>query len=192
MSFFIRKCRVRVSFYFFPMLCVMAFFDRRGFLLRGMLAALLHEGGHLAAMVLLPENAPREVSLTPFGIRIERSPLSEFGRGNGIILAAGSGMNFLCAAVTFGFLPAFAAVSLLLGIFNLLPVEGLDGGGIGLLLLSRFMPGGTAGTCVKILSWVTLLGIAALGIYVLIDTGYNFSLLGAALALAIRYFADSL
>ena len=131
MNFFMGECRVRVSFYFFPLLCVAAFFDRSVFMLRGMLAALLHECGHLAAMVLLPGNAPREVSLTPFGVRIERNPLSEFGKGNGIILAAGSGMNFVCAAVTFGFLPEFAAVSLLLGIFNLLPVEGLDGGGIG-------------------------------------------------------------
>ena len=142
MSFLIKngKCRVKISFYFFALLCLAAFLDRGGVLLWGLFAALLHEGGHIVAMRLTAEGLPKEIRLTPFGVRIENSPLAETGRGRLGVLAAGSGMNFLCAAVTFGILPSFAAVSLVLGILNLLPVEGMDGGGILLLLRDNGNP----------------------------------------------------
>ncbi|MBQ9901840.1 MAG: site-2 protease family protein [Clostridia bacterium] len=187
MSFYIfhKKCRVKVSFYFFALLCVAAFFDRSRFMMWGMLASLLHECGHIAAMLPVPEQVPREICITPFGIRIESSPLSEFGRGHFLILAAGSGVNFICAAVTFGFLPAFAAVSLVLGILNILPVEGMDGGGMIRVVLERIMPQSAADRMVRILSWMTLGAMLLMGIYVLAVTGHNFTLLGAALILVL-------
>lgn len=185
MIFFIRNCRVRVSFYFFALLCVAAFLDRRGIMMWGLLAALLHEGGHIAAMLLIPEKTPDRISITPFGIRIENTPLCEFGNGNAFILAAGSGANFLCASVTFGFLPEFAAVSLVMGIFNLLPVESMDGGGMLLILFAKFMNGNSAVRMLKIVSYMTLCAMAVSGIYVLIVTGYNFTLLGATASLAL-------
>lgn len=166
-------------------MCFAAFFDRSGIMLWGLLAALLHESGHIAAMFFIPGNAPKELSVTPFGMRIERNPLSEFGRGNAVILAAGSGMNFIASAVTFGILPAFAKVSLVLGALNWLPVEGMDGGGILRILLEKTMPQRTAGLVLRSLSWMTLGGMFLLGIYVLYATGYNFSLMGTALLLAL-------
>ena len=186
LTFFFRNCRVRVSFYFFALLCIAAFFDRSGFMMWGLLAAVLHECGHLAAMLVIPGHAPREIRLTPFGMRIENSPLLIDGRGNLLVLAAGSGTNFLCAAVTFGRLPAFSAVSLVLGLLNLLPVESLDGGRILLLLCRGIMSRRAAGILVKGLSWVTLSGMTLLGVCLLMDTGYNFSLLGTAAALVLR------
>lgn len=188
MSFYVwrHQCRIKVSFYFFALLCAAALFDRSGILLWGLLAALLHEGGHLAAMLCLSDRVPREISLTPFGIRIENSPLSAGGRGHVLILAAGSGMNALCAAVTFGFLHDFAAVSLLLGVFNLLPVEGMDGGGILRAAMEKLFSESASARVTKAVSRVTLLGMALLGGYVFYVTGYNFSLLGASAALALR------
>lgn len=187
MSFYIfhKKCRVKISFYFFALMCIAAFFDRSGIMLWGVLAAMIHESGHIAAMFFIPCHAPREVSVTPFGMRIERSPLSEFGRGNVFILAAGSGMNFLSAAVTFGFLPEFATVSLVLGALNLLPVEGMDGGGVLRHILTKCFTGKTAGHVLDVISWMTLAAMFVLGIFVLISTGYNFTLIGVSLLLAL-------
>ena len=136
-----------MNFYFFALLCAAAFFDRSGVMQWGLLAALLHECGHLAAMLLIPGQSPGKISITPFGMKIENSPLSEFARGNSVVLAAGSVVNLLSAAVTFGIQPDFAAVSLVLG--------------------------------------MTLGAMFLLGLYVLIATGYNISLLGAAAMLAL-------
>ena len=181
-----KKCRVHVSFYFFAIACAAAFLDRSGVMLWGMLAAFLHECGHLAAMAAIPGQLPREVSLTPFGVKIEKSALSEYEAGSLAVLAAGSGVNLLTAAVTFGFLPSFAAVSFLLGILNLLPVEGMDGGGILRLALGRLRNGHSADRAAKIISRSTLVGMTLLGIYVLLSTGRNFTLLAMAVALAFR------
>ena len=181
-----KKCRVHVSFYFFAIACAAAFFDRSGVMLWGMLAALLHECGHLAAMAAIPGQLPRAVSLTPFGVRIEKCPLSAYGSGHFAVLAAGSGVNLIAAAVTFGFLPAFAAVSILLGVLNMLPVEGMDGGGMLRLALVRFRKGYPPDRAASIISWVTLSGMTLLGIYVLVSTGRNFTLLAMAAALAFR------
>ena len=193
MSFLIKngKCRVKISFYFFALLCLAAFLDRGGVLLWGLFAALLHEGGHIVAMRLTAEGLPKEIRLTPFGVRIENSPLAETGRGRLGVLAAGSGMNFLCVAVTFGILPSFAAVSLVLGILNLLPVEGMDGGGILLLLLEREkekkrLSAKAASRLYRIVTTGTLCLTALAGVAVLLATGGNGTLLGVAAALAVR------
>ena len=185
MNFSVKNCRVSVSFYFFALLCAAAFFDRSGTMLWGLLAALLHECGHLAAMFFIPGHAPREVSFTPFGIKISNSSLSEFAGGNGTVLAAGSVTNFLSAALTFGFLPAFAGVSAVLGLLNILPVEGMDGGGILRLWLQRHMPESNAHRVVRRVSWATIVVLGLSGLTILLDTGYNFTLLGAAAALAL-------
>ena len=186
LSFYILRgrCRIRISFYFFALLCVLSLFDRRGVLLPGLVAALLHECGHLALMLLIPGHSPREIDVTPFGLRIGNSPLAEFAGGNGKILAAGCGVNFICAAATFGFLPDFAAVSFLMGVFNLLPVKGMDGGGILYLLLCRVLDESRARRAATAVSRLTLCAMAVGGVYVLAVTGYNFTLLGAAAALA--------
>lgn len=184
--FYFKDCRIKISFYFFALLSVAALSDRSGITLCGLIAALLHESGHIAAMLALPDQAPAEITLSPFGVRIEKRPLSEFGRGNVLILAAGSGVNFLCAAVTFGFFPRFAAVSLILGILNILPVEGMDGGGILIILLSRHSHAGFSGYAAKVISWTTLCAMSLIGTYVLIVTKYNFTLLGMTAALALK------
>lgn len=183
--FRVKGCRVRVNFYFFALLCAAAYFDRSGKMLWGMFAAVLHELGHLTAMLLLLGHAPREISVTPFGIRIGSSPLAEFEKGNLMVLAAGSGVNFLSFAATFGFLPDFAWVSLLLGLFNMLPVENMDGGGILRIALEKIMSEDSAVRVMNIVSWLTLTAMLMLGIHVLFITGYNFTLIGAALLLAL-------
>lgn len=184
-SVFHKKCRVKISFYFFALLCLAASFDRSGIMVWGLLAALLHECGHVTAMLLLPGQAPREISVTPFGMKIDSSPLAAFDKGSLPVLAAGSGVNFISAAVTFGFLPDFAAVSLVLGLFNMLPVENMDGGGILRIALERILSDNSADRVMKIISWVTLAAMLLLGIYVLVVTGYNFTWIGTALLLAL-------
>ena len=185
MIFYIKKCKVRVNFYFFALMCTAAFFDQRGIMIWGLLASMLHECGHLTAMFFLPGHAPREVSITPFGMRIGSSPLAEFEKGSLTVMAAGSAVNLISAAVTFGFFPDFAAVSLVLGMMNLLPVEGMDGGGILRNILERTVAENAAARVVGAVSWMTLAAMLLVGIYVLIATGSNFTIIGVTVMLAL-------
>ena len=70
MSFYLGGCRIRVSFYFFALVCAGAFFDRSGITLLGLAAAFLHEAGHLAAMLTLPGEFPGEIISDQFYTQI--------------------------------------------------------------------------------------------------------------------------
>lgn len=103
-----------------------------GMVLRlSLLAALLHEGGHLLACLLLGVPVQR-LRLTCCGGVLETWGMLE-GRTGLLIALAGPAVNLLTA---FALLPLANAewaaillgVSLVLGLFNLLPVLPLDGG----------------------------------------------------------------
>lgn len=108
--------------------------DGSGFLRLGLLAAALHECGHIAAYWLLFRRLPVvEVTMTGFCMRVggvRLTPGRQF-----VLAAAGPGTNALLAAVwcarvsarlTVGD-AAFLAANVLTGVFNLLPVPPLDG-----------------------------------------------------------------
>ncbi len=185
MSIQIKHCRIRINFYFFALLCVISFFDRSGMLLAGLLSALLHECGHLTVMLLTPGQAPSEISVTPFGIRIYGAPLAEFTDGSLAVLTAGSGANFLIGGAALVFSPHLAALNFVMGAMNLLPVDTLDGGGIVRLLLRRVCTERTAEYLLTALSLLTLTGMALAGVGILCRTGYNFSLLAMSLWLLL-------
>lgn len=180
-TFCVKGCKVNINFYFFAFLAVISFFDKSGMLLFGMVSATLHELGHLTAMLLLPGQAPSEVSLTPFGIRIKNAPLAEFMSGSITVLAGGSAVNFLLAAATLPFAPRLSSLNFVMGAMNLLPVETLDGGGIARILLYRMCAQRTAEKISIAISLLVLSGMAMLGVYILFRTRYNFTLLGMSL-----------
>lgn len=91
---------------------------------------LLHESGHIAAMLLF---GCRPTELTFYGAGIMLSPPKRLGSfaQDAAVLASGCAVNFLLAFATCiatGELTFFAQTNLLLGGFNLLPVGCLDGG----------------------------------------------------------------
>ncbi len=109
-------------------------FDASGFLRISLLAACLHECGHILVFVLLKKRLPViEVSMTGFCMQTRGCKLTPGQRL--ILAAAGPAVNLLLAlawllrtarqASVFG--QAFLAANLLTGLFNLLPVPPLDG-----------------------------------------------------------------
>lgn len=100
-------------------------------LLSALLAASLHEAGHLLMMRLLKKDAAG-MKITPFGARIDyqKEQILSYWQ-DGWIAAAGPAASLLTALV-FAFLPSpllrrTGIVSMLLGIINLLPAKPLDG-----------------------------------------------------------------
>ena len=104
-------------------------------------AVLFHEGAHLLMMARFRVPV-REVRITPFGIVIT----GDFSRcsyaSEALIHSAGGCTNLLCAALCAGCgYPTAAGIHLLLGLYNLMPLAGFDGGRM-LLALLLLLPGG--------------------------------------------------
>lgn len=185
MNFKFKGCKITINFYFFAIAAIISLLDSDGMMIGGMVSALLHEFGHLITMMIIPEQIPSEVTITPFGIRIKNNPIAEFVRGRIIVLAAGSFVNLLLTAIFISILPRFAAMNFVLGTINLLPVDTLDGGGIMKNLLCRHFNEKTSDCILTITSIITLAILAFVGIYILFRTKYNFTLLGMALWLLV-------
>ena len=110
------------------------YFDASGFLRLGLLAAFLHECGHILVYCALLRRFPViEVTMTGFCMRTAGEKLSP--RQRLVLAAAGPAVNFLLAGVWAVRLAqtatirgsAFWAANLLTGLFNLLPIPPLDG-----------------------------------------------------------------
>lgn len=115
-------------------LYVLLYFDASGFLRLGLLAAFLHEWGHILVYCALFHRFPViEVTMTGFCMRLVGDNLSPGRRF--WLAAAGPAVNFVLAGLCAACLEqrmtirgsAFLAANLLTGGFNLLPIPPLDG-----------------------------------------------------------------
>lgn len=108
--------------------------DHSGLVRVGLLAALLHECGHVAAWLAMTKQLP-VLSLSLRGIGLDASAAYLSRRQTFLLALAGPLTNFvLCAAVLGRMQQAasywgyfFAAANLATGLFNLMPLGDLDG-----------------------------------------------------------------
>lgn len=98
-------------------------------------SSVLHECGHLAAIVILSEN-PEKIVFSASGMRIDRKRNASLSFSKEIIIAAsGVLVNFLISFFSYtayligksNFLFSVFAVNMIIGAFNILPLESLDG-----------------------------------------------------------------
>ena len=121
---------------------------------------LLHEGGHLLALRMLGGKVAA-FRLYPFGGEIVAGG-KLFSYGESMVLSlSGILVNLLSSLLlvlprTTPFLRSFALASLGLGMFNLLPLRQLDGGGALESFLSFFCMPQTAEKVLKVLSFLTV------------------------------------
>ncbi len=179
-----------VSFLFAAMLTAMLAADKTGIILPLLLAAAMHETGHLAVMWLLG-CPPIRVRLVPAAVEITArlycSRKSEIA-----VALAGPAVNlllFLCLFVNYRlsgseYSLVCALVSLLICAYNLLPVAGLDGGTVLYLLLSARKAPSAAALAVRI-TGLFIAGAALFAAVMLCLRGkFNISLFITALYLA--------
>lgn len=129
---------IEFRFLFLAVLTLCFLVDETGIAVLGLLAGIMHECGHLI-MVLITGYAPKRIAFEMTGIRMDQ-PQDGLSVGKETaVLLAGSLLNFTMAAVSFPIgWEAFGSVHLVLGILNLLPLKGLDGGKLLVLFFSRF------------------------------------------------------
>ncbi|MCR5121751.1 MAG: peptidase M50 [Ruminococcus sp.] len=129
---------IRIYFGFFAMLTFYFYLYGRdsGAVGAALTCCLLHETGHLAAMLLLGFR-PKAVCFYAGGIKLVPKSGVVPRPQQTVILAAGCTVNLLLAAVsgTVG-LHELMCVSLAVGLINLLPLKALDGG----RLMALYLP----------------------------------------------------
>ena len=178
----------RFSLLFPAMVAVAVTLDPSVFSLWCLAASLMHEMGHLIALLAF-DCKPKRMVLGLFGMRVEQDPARRLGyRQNALVSLAGPAVNL----VTFCILSCFrgnetaALVHLTLGVFNLLPIEPLDGGQALSALCQRLFTLERAGKICLAVSICTLLLILAGGVLPVVwDRNFSLLVLLAALALAL-------
>ncbi|NMA25629.1 MAG: hypothetical protein GX936_08185 [Clostridiales bacterium] len=169
------------------------FFDSGGTLILALFAAAVHEAGHYGALKLF-RGRIRELKLELLGFRMfSDSPMSYRAE---IITAAAGPAASLILAVAAAFAGRYlycqqcyvlSGISLMFCFLNTLPSLPLDGGKVVYAVTASSFGLDMAERITCILSCVVTLALLSTGMMLLLKTGYNFTLLLAALWLLLCY-----
>ncbi|WMJ84773.1 site-2 protease family protein [Oscillospiraceae bacterium LTW-04] len=180
-----KKPRITCDFWFFAVIAAAVYFGGDALCL--LLAALVHEAGHWIALVAT-NNGVLQLRLrgccahiVPYYRRLPGL------RQELLILAAGPLAGVLFALILKPLAPRFAKISLLLSIFNLLPVRGLDGGSMLRLLYAAVFNTEKMQVPNAIGALVAVLVLVA-GIGSFFENRPNIPLLGVAVFLILKQF----
>ncbi len=134
----LKNTRIRLDFSFFAVVALFLMLDNTSFGIAALAACGIHEFSHLLVMTIC--GIPAEiVTFYGAGIRIT-SPRTETAKPfvRALVLSAGCAANFIAAVLySLSGNDAAAAINLLTGAFNLLPIGELDGAAMLKMLLIR-------------------------------------------------------
>lgn len=182
---------IYVSFLFCAVVCFMLAVDRTGLVIPTLFAVFIHETGHLLAM-WAADCQPKQIRLIPSSVQIVRS-FSPKRCGEAAIAFCGPAANL----VIFGVLTAnyfifkseqsitFALLNLVIAVFNLLPVSGLDGGTLLTLFVAHFTDIYRAERIVRIITAVFAFAAFLLGVYLWVSGTVNISVFIVAVYLGV-------
>lgn len=180
-----------ISFLFAAVITAMLAFDRTGFILPLLFAVLIHELGHLTAMWIL-DCAPKRIRLVPAAVEIT-TKLQSGGKYEIFIALCGPAVNLLLFATLFVNYLAFnndsyltvGLINLLIGLFNLLPVTGLDGGTVLFNILCRKTEPSKAALIMRIINFSVALLALITAVTLCFKGQFNLSFFILALYLAV-------
>ena len=171
--------------------------DKSGIIPYGFLFALIHEMGHILAMMIFKVKVEKIkfgiINIDLFSGAPDKLIKDEV---NVVILFSGSFVNFLLILVFYTWFfhseemiyYFFGLQNLFIGALNLLPVDSLDGGKILRIILSRYFDFFLVEKILKYISVLILIPLFLLGVFVLFYSWCNFSLVILALYLIIFLF----
>jgi len=181
---------IRISFWFFAILALVLTTGRETLAMYFLLPILIHECGHLIVMAICGVKL-KSVSFLAFCIDIKPAESHIMSYGKDVAVALGGALaNFLVAGFLYIFMfqsmrvMLLIAVNIAVALFNLVPVGRLDGGQVMSLLLSRYGGINNTDPVSKLCSFLLLIPLFALAIYLILQDGWNVSLLIVCLYLA--------
>ncbi len=196
MRFFIKGVEVKIDFLFAASVTLLMCFNTGNEIRYGILFSILHEFGHLFAIVACSER-PETVRFGIFGMTIIRkNDITQDYKKEFITAISGPLMNFFLFLMLFGLfalcrkeiLLKSAAMNLMIGLFNITPVFSLDGGRALESMLSQRLPCDRCESVMKAVSVMFLIPMTSLGFYILIKSGYNFTFLAISIYLTVMLF----
>lgn len=191
MRFKILGTEIYVSFFFAAIITFMLAVDRTGLIIPAIFAVITHELGHLFCMWVL-DCAPRQIKLVPAAVQIVRD-FNLKPSGEIAVAVCGPLVNIILFGILYFNFRAFdneislnyALLNLIIALFNLLPVSGLDGGTILFSLLSAKLPLNRAVLTQQIINFVFGGSVLILAVLALINGTFNPSLFIIGLYLII-------
>ena len=178
-EFSFRGVKVCFDFSFFAAVSLLMLCSGNNCTAYSLYACLLHESGHLVAMLLTGQTVKKLVFYGA-GIKIIRpmnDMLCKFPQEI-ITLVSGCAVNFILYAVTklFGFGEDFGAVNLAIGLFNALPISFLDGGKIITAVFYRFLPYRFALKAESALNYASIITVPAAAVVLFMTGTRNFTI----------------
>lgn len=191
MRFKLFSTEIYISFLFAAMVAFLLASDRTGFALPTLFAVLIHEIGHLFAMWLL-ECSPKSIRLIPASVQITRSITTVY-RNDILIALSGPFANILLFCVLYlNFITYknetvlyYSAVNLIVALFNLMPVTGLDGGIILFSLIAKKRDVNRAILTLRIITMAIAVILLSFAIALTIKGNFNLSVYIIAIYLLI-------
>ena len=191
MKFKLLGTEIYISFLFCAVVCFMLTVDRTGLIIPTFFAVFVHEAGHLLAM-WAADCQPRAIRLIPASIQITRG-FSPKKHGEAAIAFCGVAANlvlFVSLISNYFIFKSeqslnFAVLNLVIALFNLLPVSGLDGGTLLCLFLSRFMDIYKAESIVRRITFVFSVVAFLFGVYLWVSDSVNISVFVVAIYLCV-------
>ncbi len=179
--------------------CIMLVFQPAGVVFPSLGAAIIHECGHLmTALFLGIPLRSLEVGLFGASLRMRGSLISypkEF-----LLCAAGPAMNFLSAFAVIIFSEHrgyysecgewFVSVSVMLGLLNLIPAEGFDGGRMLSVVLTSILGPRISARILSLTTFLSIVILWMLSVYLLLRYGTSLSLFVFTLSLFYRLFIE--
>ncbi len=185
MSFKLFGIRIKIDFLFTAIIALLAIIDTQGIMWQSLVAVVVHELGHIAAMLILKVEI-RCLRLSCCGILIDGDCCSSFA--NSIIVAlSGPIINIIFFTVMHK--SSFGIIMLVTAVFNLLPIIGTDGGDVLRIVIFRIFGYDKAKIAFSIISSFITLIIFACGVMLLTLYG-NPTLLASSLYFIIMTVAS--
>ena len=182
MRFKLFGTEIYISFLFASVITLMLLFDKTGVILPLLFAVFMHETGHLF-MMYLRESAPKCIKLIPASVQITKSFTSNY-KSDILISLSGPVVNiFLFFVFYFNYkchqnitTLYIAFLNLIIGVFNLLPIKGLDGGTVFYCILCKYTSVFKAERILNLISFLSGLLLIALAVVLTLNGKVNISL----------------
>ncbi|MBQ6825170.1 MAG: hypothetical protein IJP34_00740 [Clostridia bacterium] len=143
MKFKLFGTKIYISFFFMAVFTVMLATDRTGLILPLFFAIIMHECGHLFCM-WAEDVSLKQIKIIPSGIQIVSGFSGEYKKDIKVALCGPIVNIALFSILYFNYLSFgneqvlnYALLNLIIALYNLLPVKGLDGGTILYSVIAR-------------------------------------------------------
>jgi len=194
LPFFFRD-RIKIPLFTIVYTAILFATDLSFYTVLTVLAAGIHEAGHIITARLCGVRI-EQITIYPFGADIRLAEGIHSYRTDFFIASAGAVANFAAGTVFYGFfrhniyLNFFALCNFLLAAVNLLPASQLDGGGIVRSMVFPIFGMERAEKILKTVSFLAIIFLWSISVYLLFYTVSNLSLLLICVYLFISDFTS--